>query len=169
MSDGIATVAGLENVVSGELVVIDNSIKALALNIEKRFVKCVVFGSENLVGQGAIVERTSSIVSVPVGPDLLGRVVDALGNPLDDAGDIVADNFSSVDVKAPGIITRKSLHQPMQTGITSIDAMVPIGRGQRELIIVDRQVGKTTIAVDCMIHHRNLNPNSLKINKRICS
>src|SRR6185312_14394945 len=156
MADGVATVAGLDNVVSGELVVINNNIKGLALNIEKRYVKVVIFANESYVAQGDIVERTSSIVSVPVGMGMLGRIVDALGNPLDDAGDIEADNFSDVDVKAPGIIGRKSVHEPMQAGITSVDAMVPIGRGQRELIIVDRQTGKTTIAVDTLIHHRNL-------------
>jgi len=157
MADGVATVAGLDNVVSGELVVIDNNIKGLALNIEKRYVKVVIFANENAVEQGSIVERTLSIVSVPVGMGMLGRVVDALGNPLDDSGDIEADGFSDVDVKAPGIIGRKSVHEPMQAGITSVDAMVPIGRGQRELIIGDRQTGKTTIAIDAIINHRNLN------------
>jgi proton translocating ATP synthase F1 alpha subunit len=156
MCDGVATVAGLQNVVSGELVVLNSTVKGLALNIEKRHVKCVVFGNEASVSQGDLVERTASIVSVPVGADLLGRIVDALGNPLDDAGDIVADSFSEVDVKAPGIITRKSVHEPMQTGIISVDSMVPVGRGQRELIIGDRQVGKTTVAVDTIINHRNL-------------
>jgi F-type H+/Na+-transporting ATPase subunit alpha len=157
MAYGVATVAGLDNVLSGELVVLNGSIKGLALNIEKRFVKVVIFANESSVSQGDLVERTASIVSVPVGADLLGRIVDALGNPLYDAGDIVADEFSEVDVKAPGIISRKSVHEPMQSGITSIDAMVPIGRGQRELIIGDRQTGKTTIAIDTIINHRNLN------------
>jgi len=159
MSDGVATVAGLDNVVSGELVVLNGSVKGLALNIEKRYVKVVIFANESYVAQGDIVERTESIVSVPVGVGMLGRVVDALGNPLDDAGDIEADSFSDVDVKAPGIISRKSVHQPMQSGITAIDAMVPIGRGQRELIIGDRQTGKTTIAIDAIINHRNLAEN----------
>jgi len=159
MSDGVATVAGLDNVVSGELVVLNGSVKGLALNIEKRYVKVVIFANESYVAQGDIVERTESIVSVPVGVGMLGRVVDALGNPLDDAGDIEADSFSDVEVKAPGIISRKSVHQPMQSGITAIDAMVPIGRGQRELIIGDRQTGKTTIAIDAIINHRNLAEN----------
>lgn len=128
----------------------------MALNIEKRYVKVVIFANESSVAQGDLCERTSSIVNVPTGMDLLGRIVDALGNPLDDAGDIVADNFSEVDVKAPGIISRKSVHEPMQSGITAIDSMVPIGRGQRELIIGDRQTGKTTIAIDTIINHRNL-------------
>jgi F-type H+-transporting ATPase subunit alpha len=136
--------------------VLNSNVKGLALNIEKRFVKVVIFANEASVSQGDLVQRTQSIVSIPVGNDLLGRIVDSLGQPLDDAGDIMADNFSSVETKAPGIISRKSVHQPMQTGITAIDSMVPVGRGQRELIIGDRQVGKTTIAIDTIINHRNL-------------
>jgi len=143
-------------VLAGELVVINNNVKGLALNVEKRYVKVVIFANEASVSQGDIAERTISIVNVPVGMNLLGRVVDALGNPLDDAGDIEADNFAEVDVKAPGIIVRKSVHEPMQTGIVAIDSMIPVGRGQRELIIGDRQTGKTTIAVDTIINHRNL-------------
>jgi len=119
-------------------------------------VKVVIFANESYVAQGDLVSRTASIVSVPTGVNLLSRVVDALGNPLDDNGDLVADEFSDVDVKAPGIIGRKSVHEPMQSGITAIDAMVPIGRGQRELIIGDRQTGKTTVAIDAIINHRNL-------------
>lgn len=155
-ADGVVTVAGLNNVLSGELVVLNETIKGLALNIEKRYVKVVIFGNEASVSQGDIVVRTQSIVNVPVGVNLLGRIVYALGNPLDDAGDIIADGFSDVDVKAPGIITRKSVHEPMQTGIIAVDSMVPIGRGQRELIIGDRQTGKTTVAIDTIINHRNL-------------
>ena len=161
MADGVATIAGLENVLSGELVVIGN-VKGLALNIEKRYVKVVIFANESSVSQGDIAQRTDSIVNVPVGMNLLGRVVDALGNPLDDAGDIVADDFSTVDVKAPGIISRKSVHEPMQSGIMIIDSMVPVGRGQRELIIGDRQTGKTTIAVDTIINHRNLSESDAR-------
>jgi F-type H+/Na+-transporting ATPase subunit alpha len=118
MADGVATVAGLDTVLSGELVVINNNIKGLALNIEKRYVKVVIFANEASVSQGDLASRTASIVNVPVGVNLLGRIVDSLGNPLDDAGDIEADSFSEVDVKAPGIITRKSVHEPMQSGIT---------------------------------------------------
>lgn len=162
MADGVATVAGLDNVLSGELVVLNNTVKGLALNIEKRYVKIVIFGNESSVSQGDIVSRTDTIVNVPVGTALLSRVVDALGNPVDDAGDILADDFADVDVKAPGIIARKSVHEPMQTGIISVDSMVPIGRGQRELIIGDRQTGKTTIAVDTLINHRNLNENDAR-------
>jgi F-type H+-transporting ATPase subunit alpha len=132
MADGVATVAGLDNVLAGELVQI-NDVKGLALNIEKRYVKVVIFANESSVVQGDICQRTGQITSVPVGMNLLGRIVDALGTPLDDAGDILADDFASVDVKAPGIITRKSVHQPLQTGISAIDAMIPVGRGQRRV------------------------------------
>jgi len=157
MADGVATVAGLDYVLSGELLNIGSTgVKGLALNVEKRYVKVVIFAGESSVSQGDLVTRTDSIVSVPVGMELLGRIVDALGNPLDDNGDIVIDSFADVDVKAPGIIARKSVHEPMQSGITSIDAMVPVGRGQRELIIGDRQTGKTTIIIDTIINHRNL-------------
>jgi F-type H+/Na+-transporting ATPase subunit alpha len=161
MADGVATVAGLDYVLSGELLNIGNSgVKGLILNIEKRYVKVVIFAGESSVIQGDLVTRTDSIVSVPVGVGLLSRIVDSLGNPLDDAGDLIVDGWSDVDVKAPGIIARKSVHEPMQSGITSIDAMVPVGRGQRELIIGDRQVGKTTIIVDAIINHRNLAENA---------
>src|SRR6185437_15358071 len=153
MADGVATVSGLHGVLAGELVTFSNSIEGLALNVEKRYVKVVVFASENAIKQGDIVERTESIVNVPVGFELLGRVVDSLGNPLDGGDEINADDFSDVDIKAPGIITRKSVHQPLQTGILAVDAMIPIGRGQRELIIGDRQTGKTTIAVDTIINN----------------
>jgi F-type H+/Na+-transporting ATPase subunit alpha len=152
MADGVATVAGLQDVLAGELVSF-GEVQGLALNVEKRFVKVVVFASENTIKQGDIVERTESIVNVPVGFELLGRVVDSLGNPLDGGDEINADEYSDVDIKAPGIITRKSVHQPLQTGILAIDAMIPIGRGQRELIIGDRQTGKTTIAVDTIINN----------------
>lgn len=152
MADGVATVSGLHGVLAGELVTF-GEIQGLALNVEKRFVKVVVFASENSIKQGDIVERTESIVNVPVGFELLGRVVDSLGNPLDGGDEINADDFCDVDIKAPGIITRKSVHQPLQTGILAIDAMIPIGRGQRELIIGDRQTGKTTIAIDTIINN----------------
>jgi len=139
-------------VLAGELVTIGD-VQGLALNLERRLVRVVVFANEASVRQGDLAQRTASIVSVPVGMALLGRVVDALGNPLDDLADIEVDEFSEVDVKAPGIITRKSVHQSLQSGIMAIDAMVPVGRGQRELIIGDRQVGKTTIAVDTIMNH----------------
>lgn len=152
MADGVATVSGLHGVLAGELVAF-GEVQGLALNVEKRFVKVVIFAAENTVKQGDIVERTESIVNVPVGFELLGRVVDSLGNPMDGGDDINADDFSDVDIKAPGIITRKSVHQPLQTGILAVDAMIPIGRGQRELIIGDRQTGKTTIAIDTIINN----------------
>ena len=152
MADGVATVSGLHGVLAGELVQI-GEVQGLALNIEKRFVKIVIFAAEYAVKQGDIVERTESIVNVPVGFELLGRVVDSLGNPIDGGDDINADDYSDVDIKAPGIITRKSVHQPLQTCILAVDAMIPIGRGQRELIIGDRQTGKTTIAVDTIINN----------------
>jgi len=160
MADGVAVVAGLDNVLSGEMLQFSSGVRGLALNVERRYVKIVIFGSQTEVSQGDVVQRTASIVNVPIGFNLLGRIVDALGNPLDDAGDIEADSFADVDVKAPGIITRKSVHEPMSTGIIAVDAMVPIGRGQRELIIGDRQTGKTTIAVDTIINHRNLPENA---------
>jgi proton translocating ATP synthase F1 alpha subunit len=160
MADGVAVVAGLDNVLSGEMLQFSSGVRGLALNVERRYVKIVIFGSQTDVSQGDVVQRTASIVNVPIGFNMLGRIVDALGNPLDDAGDIEADSFADVDVKAPGIITRKSVHEPMSTGIIAVDAMVPIGRGQRELIIGDRQTGKTTIAVDAIINHRNLPENA---------
>jgi F0F1-type ATP synthase alpha subunit len=163
MADGVATVSGLHGVLAGELVTFGD-IQGLALNVEKRFVKVVIFAAENSVKQGDIVERTESIVNVPVGFELLGRVVDSLGNPLDGGEDIDADDYSDVDIKAPGIITRKSVHQPLQTGILAIDAMIPVGRGQRELIIGDRQTGKTTIAIDTIIN--NHQPSDL-VNQNI--
>jgi F-type H+-transporting ATPase subunit alpha len=152
MADGIATVVGLHGVLAGELVTF-GEIEGLALNVEKRYTRIVVFASESSIKQGDIVTRTESIVNVPVGFELLGRVVDSLGLPLDGGEPISADDFSDVDIKAPGIITRRSVHQPLQTGIVAIDAMIPIGRGQRELIIGDRQTGKTTIAIDTIINN----------------
>jgi F0F1-type ATP synthase alpha subunit len=161
MADGVATVSGLHNVLAGELVTFGD-VQGLALNVEKRFVKVVVFASENSIKQGDLVERTESIVNVPVGFDMLGRVLDSLGNSVDGGDEIIADDFCDVDIKAPGIITRKSVNQPLQTGILAIDAMIPIGRGQRELIIGDRQTGKTTIAIDTIIN--NHQPSSIVSN-----
>jgi len=126
MSDSVATVAVLDNVLSGKLVLINNAVKVLALNIEKRYVKVVIFANEVSVSQGDIAERTDSIVNVPVGMNLLGCIVDALGNPLDGAGDIEADFFAEVDVKAPGIITHKSVHEPMQAGISLLSHTVNV-------------------------------------------
>jgi len=156
MADGIATVSGLPGVLAGELVTFGD-IQGLALNIEKRYVKIVVFASESNIKQGDICERTESIINIPVGFDFLSRIVDSLGNPLDNDEEIEPDDYYDVDIKAPGIITRQSVHQPLQTGIISIDSMIPIGRGQRELIIGDRQTGKTTIAIDTIINSHQPN------------
>jgi len=163
ISDGVATVSGLHNVLAGELISF-GEVQGLALNVEKRYVKVVIFASEYSVKQGDLAERTESIVNVPVGFELLGRIVDSLGNPLDGKDEINADDFADVDIKAPGIITRKSVHQPLQTGILAIDAMIPIGRGQRELIIGDRQTGKTTIAIDTIINNHQPSQSILKYN-----
>ena len=155
VADGIATVNGLYNVAAGELVTI-NDISGIALNIEKRFVKVVIFANESSIKQGDIAVRGGSLINVPVGFNTLGRIVDSLGNVIDGGDAIVAEDYSEVDIKAPGIITRKSVHEPLQTGILAIDAMIPIGRGQRELIIGDRQTGKTTIAIDTIINNHLL-------------
>lgn len=167
LADGIATIEGLNDVMVGERVVIGNSnVEALVLNIENRYSKAVIFGNEREIGQGDLVQRTNNIMSVPTGLSLLGRVVDALGYPIDGLGDVEVndEDFAEVEVKAPGIITRKSVHEPLQTGITAIDAMIPVGRGQRELIIGDRQTGKTTIAIDVILNHTGIDeeePNKL--------
>jgi len=161
MADGVATVHGLENVLAGELVTLGSGgVQGLALNLERRSVKVVVFANEASVHQGDLVQRTEQIVSVPTGIELLGRIVDSLGNPIDDLSDILVSDFSVVDLKAPGIVTRKRVHEPLQTGITAIDAMIPIGRGQRELIIGDRQTGKTTIAIDTIMNHADQDADS---------
>jgi F-type H+-transporting ATPase subunit alpha len=128
--------------------------KGMALNLEADNVGVVIFGSDRAIKEGDIVKRTGEIVQVPVGRELLGRVVDALGNPIDGKGPLNAKEFRRVEVKAPGIIPRKSVHEPMQTGLKAIDALVPIGRGQRELIIGDRQTGKTAVAMDAIINQK---------------
>ena len=155
VGDGIARVYGLDSVQAGELVEFPGGVKGMALNLERDNVGCVIFGEDRGIKEGDTVKRLSEIVSVPVGRGLLGRVVDPLGNPIDGKGDLtdVAER-RMVDVKAPGIIPRKSVHEPMQTGIKSIDALIPIGRGQRELIIGDRQTGKTAIAVDAILYQK---------------
>jgi F-type H+/Na+-transporting ATPase subunit alpha len=157
VGDGIARVYGLDNVQAGEMVEFDNGIRGMALNLEVDNVGIVLFGADRDIKEGDTVKRTRAIVDVPVGKGLLGRVVDALGNPIDGKGPIVADKRSRVDVKAPGIIPRKSVHEPMATGLKSIDALIPIGRGQRELIIGDRQTGKTAIALDTILNQKPLN------------
>jgi F-type H+/Na+-transporting ATPase subunit alpha len=156
VGDGIARVYGLDSVQAGEMVEFENGIKGMALNLESDNVGIVIFGSDRDIKEGQTVKRTGAIVDVPVGKELLGRVVDALGNPIDGKGPIKAKARSRVDVKAPGIIPRKSVHEPMATGLKAIDALIPIGRGQRELIIGDRQTGKTAVALDTILNQKPL-------------
>ena len=157
VGDGIARVFGLDNVKAGEMVEFPGGIQGMALNLEADNVGVVIFGSDRDIKEGDTVKRTNSIVDVPVGPELLGRVVDGLGNPLDGKGPIKTKLRSQADVKAPGIIPRKSVHEPMATGLKSVDAMIPIGRGQRELIIGDRQTGKTAVALDTILNQKSYN------------
>ena len=156
VGDGIARVYGLDNVQAGEMVEFANGVRGMALNLETDNVGVVIFGDDREILEGQTVKRTRSIVDVPVGKGLLGRVVDALGNPIDGKGPISGER-RRVDVKAPGIIPRKSVHEPMATGLKAIDAMIPIGRGQRELIIGDRQTGKTAVALDTILNQKPLN------------
>jgi F-type H+-transporting ATPase subunit alpha len=157
VGDGIARVYGLDNVQAGEMVEFENGVRGMALNLEIDNVGIVIFGADREIKEGQTVKRTRAIVDVPVGKGLLGRVVDALGNPIDGKGPIKADKRMRVDVKAPGIIPRKSVHEPMATGLKAIDSLIPIGRGQRELIIGDRQTGKTAIALDTILNQKPLN------------
>ena len=157
VGDGIARVYGLDNVQAGEMVEFPGGIQGMALNLEADNVGVVIFGSDRDIKEGDVVKRTNSIVDVPIGDELLGRVVDGLGNPIDGKGPINATKRGIADVKAPGIIPRKSVHEPMATGLKSVDAMIPIGRGQRELIIGDRQTGKTAVALDAMLNQQQVN------------
>ena len=157
VGDGIARVHGLDNVQAGEMVEFPGGIRGMALNLEVDNVGIVIFGSDQDIKEGDTVKRTKSIVDVPAGEGLLGRVVDALGNPIDGKGPIVASERRVADVKAPGIIPRKSVHEPMATGLKAVDAMIPIGRGQRELIIGDRQTGKTAVALDAILNQKSYN------------
>ncbi|MEC7675810.1 MAG: F0F1 ATP synthase subunit alpha, partial [Pseudomonadota bacterium] len=157
VGDGIARVYGLDQVQAGEMVEFPNGIRGMALNLENDNVGVVIFGDDRNIKEGDTVKRTGAIVDVPVGKGLLGRVVDPLGNPLDGKGPIDSDQRTRVEVKAPGIMARKSVHEPMQTGLKAIDSLIPIGRGQRELIIGDRQTGKTAIAVDTFINQKQVN------------
>lgn len=154
VSDGIARVYGLEGVMAGELVEFESGTKGVVLNLEEDNVGIALFGETTTVREGQLVKRTKEINSVPVGDKLLGRVINALGEPIDGHGDINADEIGTVEVKAPGIIARKSVHEPLQTGLKCVDAMVPIGRGQRELIIGDRQTGKTALCIDTIINQK---------------
>jgi len=157
VGDGIARVHGLDNVKAGEMVEFPGGIKGMALNLEIDNVGVVIFGSDRDIKEGDTVKRTNSIVDVPTGPELLGRVVDGLGNPIDGKGPIKSKTRSVADVKAPGIIPRKSVHEPMATGLKAVDSLIPIGRGQRELIIGDRQTGKTAVALDAILNQKSYN------------
>ena len=157
VGDGIARVHGLDNVEAGEMVEFPGGIRGMALNLEADNVGVVIFGSDQHIQEGDVVKRTNSIVDVPVGDALLGRVVDGLGNPIDGKGPIKTSERRVADVKAPGIIPRQSVHEPMATGLKSVDAMIPIGRGQRELIIGDRQTGKTAVALDTILNQKSYN------------
>ena len=168
VGDGIARVYGLDNVQAGEMVEFANGIKGMALNLEMDNVGIVIFGDDKDIHEGDVVKRTGDIVEVPVGKELLGRVVDALGNPIDGKGPIKAKQNGRVDIKAPGIMPRKSVHEPMQTGLKAIDALIPIGRGQRELIIGDRQTGKTAIALDTILNQKSVNDTDDESAKLYC-
>ena len=168
IGDGIARIYGLDNVQAGEMVMFDDGTRGMALNLEDDNVGVVLFGSDANIKEGDTVKRTNSIVDVPVGKELLGRVVDALGNPIDGKGNIESQNRSRIEVKAPGIIPRKSVSEPMQTGLKAIDSLIPIGRGQRELIIGDRQTGKTAIAIDTIINQKSINESGDETKKLYC-
>ncbi|WP_454797093.1 F0F1 ATP synthase subunit alpha [Novosphingobium lindaniclasticum] len=168
VGDGIARIHGLDKVQAGEMVEFANGVQGMALNLEADNVGVVIFGSDAEIKEGDSVKRTNTIVDVPVGKGLLGRVVDALGNPIDGKGPIVADKRARVEAKAPGIIPRKSVHEPVQTGLKAIDALVPVGRGQRELIIGDRQTGKTAVAIDTFINQKEANKGDDESKKLYC-
>ena len=168
IGDGIARIYGLDNVQAGEMVLFDDGTKGMALNLEDDNVGVVLFGSDANIKEGDTVKRTNAIVDVPVGKELLGRVVDALGNPIDGKGNIDSENRSRIEVKAPGIIPRKSVSEPMQTGLKAIDSLIPVGRGQRELIIGDRQTGKTAIAIDTIINQKTINASDDESKKLYC-
>jgi len=154
IGDGVARVFGLKNVLAGELVEFDNGVKGMVLNLESNNVGIAVLGSDSEIKEGSTVKRTQSIVQVPVGDALLGRVVNAIGEPVDGQGEIKSTEYRNIEIKAPGIIKRKPVHEPVQTGIKAIDSMIPIGRGQRELIIGDRKTGKTAVALDTIINQK---------------
>jgi len=168
VGDGIARVHGLDQVQAGEMVEFPGGIKGMALNLELDNVGVVIFGDDRTIKEGHTVKRTGAIVDVPVGKELLGRVVDALGNPIDGKGPIQSKSRSRIEVKAPGIIPRKSVHEPVQTGIKAIDSLIPVGRGQRELIIGDRQTGKTAVIIDTIINQRTVNEGDDESQKLYC-
>ena len=168
VGDGIARVYGLDNVQAGEMVEFEDGSKGMALNLENDNVGVVIFGDDRNIKEGDTIKRTNAIVDVPVGKELLGRVVDGLGNPIDGKGPLSVKNRKRVEVKAPGIIPRQSVNEPMQTGLKSIDSLIPIGRGQRELIIGDRQTGKTAVAIDAIINQKKINESSDEKKKLYC-
>ncbi len=168
VGDGIARIHGLDNVQAGEMVEFEDGTKGMALNLESDNVGVVIFGSDAAIKEGTTAKRTGAIVDVPVGKGLLGRVVDALGNPIDGKGPIQTTERRRVEVKAPGIIPRKSVHEPVQTGLKALDALVPVGRGQRELIIGDRQTGKTAVAIDTFINQKEVNKSGDESQKLYC-
>ena len=168
IGDGIARIHGLDNVQAGEMVAFADGTKGMALNLENDNVGVVLFGGDSAIKEGDTVKRTKTIVDVPVGKSLLGRVVDALGNPIDGKGNIESETRRRIEVKAPGIIPRKSVSEPMQTGLKAIDSLIPVGRGQRELIIGDRQTGKTAIAIDAIINQKSINEGSDESKKLYC-
>ena len=157
VGDGIARVHGLDEVQAGEMVEFKSGVKGMALNLEADNVGIVIFGDDRSILEGDVVRRTASIVDTPIGKGLLGRVVDALGNPIDGKGPLKNVKRSRVEVKAPGIMPRQSVHEPMQTGLKAIDSLIPVGRGQRELIIGDRQTGKTAVALDAILNQKTYN------------
>ena len=168
VGDGVARVHGLDNVRAGEMVEFPNGVKGMALNLESDNVGVVIFGDDRDIKEGDVVKRTGAIVEVPVGRGLLGRVVDGLGNPIDGKGPLVDVTMTRVEVKAPGIIPRKSVHEPMQTGLKAVDALVPIGRGQRELIIGDRQTGKSAVVIDTFLNQKGINQSGDESKKLYC-
>jgi F-type H+/Na+-transporting ATPase subunit alpha len=168
VGDGIARVYGLDNVEAGEMVAFESGVRGMALNLETDNVGIVIFGNDREIKEGQTVKRTRAIVDVPIGKGLLGRVVDALGEPIDGKGPIEAKERRRVEVKAPGIVPRRSVNEPMATGLKAIDALIPIGRGQRELIIGDRQTGKTAIAVDTILNQKTLNESGDEQLKLYC-
>jgi len=168
VGDGIARIHGLDNVQAGEMVEFANGVQGMALNLEADNVGVVIFGSDSEIKEGDVVKRTQTIVDVPVGKELLGRVVDGLGNPIDGKGPIATTQRSRVEVKAPGIIPRQSVHEPVQTGLKALDALVPVGRGQRELIIGDRQTGKSAVAIDTFINQKGPNSGDDESKKLYC-
>ena len=170
IGDGIARIKGLKGIQSGEMVEFDNNIKGMALNLETSVVGVVIFGDDREIVEGSLVKRTKEIINVPVGDFLLGRVVDALGSPIDGKKPFDKNiSKKQVEIKAPGILARKSVHEPMQTGIKAIDSLIPIGRGQRELIIGDRQTGKTSIAIDTIINQVSSNKSTTNNSEKLYS